>query len=179
MHFCFGSVYHSELSLPVLSCTAWELCPSYSLSYLRPRTRIYSPWCSYHLPQCLIHSNFSVNICWMNEWANWSQLVPVVSPLKGSPPIPTRPLPHSRRHFLFLIPALSHPLKVNSAIPGLCPAHREKVLRKQWNEDSLQELIEMWKLPKRETIPYWCFYHLNLSAIATKIWDSFVTLHHC
>lgn len=29
MLFCFGPVYHSELSLPVLPCTVWELCPSY------------------------------------------------------------------------------------------------------------------------------------------------------
>lgn len=32
---------------------------------------------------------------------------------------------------------------------------------------------------RMESTLYWCFHHLNLTAIAIKIWDSFVILHHC
>lgn len=173
MYFYVGPVYHSEWQFPAVSCTVWELFPSYSLSYLRLRTRIYSLWSSYHLPQ----SNFSINICWIIEQTVWSQLVQTVSQLpQGGLPPTTRPLTAP--------PQETFPISESYSVPSLqgkfchtrpCLDHNE-VLRKQWNEDSLQEWIETWKPPRMEIVPFWCFYHLNLTAVATKIWDSFVTL---
>lgn len=37
----------------------------------------------------------------------------------------------------------------------------------------------MWKLSRIENTPIWYFHHLDLTAIATKIWDSCVRHRHC
>lgn len=115
MYSCFGLVYHYK---PVLFCSMWELFPPHSLSCWRPGTRTYSPGCSYYLPQSLLQSNFSVNICGSKLFE--ASLCKLSQPLKGSCPSPTRSWPHHRKHTLFLSSShtLPHPFKVSPAIVG-------------------------------------------------------------